>query len=59
MDSNKTVDSEEYFNKSADFQLAKLFNTPGFQNEYLNRLCISILSDFLKENSYLKNKKKY
>ncbi|EGQ8391373.1 TPA: AAA family ATPase [Vibrio cholerae] len=46
MDSNKTVDSEEYFNKSADFQLAKLFNTPGFQNEYLNRLCISILSDF-------------
>lgn len=46
MDINRTVNSEEYYNKSADFQLAKLFNTPGFQNEYLNRVCVSILSDF-------------
>ncbi|WP_158146609.1 AAA family ATPase [Vibrio fluvialis] len=46
LDTKHTVDSEEYYNKSADFQLAKLFNTPGFQNEYLNRICVSILSDF-------------
>ena len=57
MDSNTTVGSEEYFNKSADFQLAKLFNTPGFQNEYLNRLCVSILSDF-SEGKIISEKQK-
>ncbi|KAB1179587.1 AAA family ATPase [Photobacterium damselae] len=46
MDINKTVSSKNYHNKSADYQLATLFNTPGFQNEYLNRVCIAILSDF-------------
>ncbi|MGU5731629.1 AAA family ATPase [Aeromonas jandaei] len=48
MDSNETLRSIDYHNRSADYQLARLFNTPGFQNEYLNRLCVSILSDFSK-----------
>ncbi|MBL0562081.1 AAA family ATPase [Aeromonas hydrophila] len=48
MDSNETLRSIDYHNRSADYQLARLFNTPGFQNEYLNRLCVSMLSDFSK-----------
>ncbi|PSW16881.1 hypothetical protein C9I98_20250 [Photobacterium sanctipauli] len=48
MDKNQTVESKGYFNKSVDFQLARLFSTPGYQNEYLNRLCISVLSTFAK-----------
>ncbi len=50
MDINETVSSKNYYNKSADYQLATLFNTPGFQNEYLNRVCIAILSDFANGN---------
>lgn len=48
MDENKLFESKDYFNRSADFQLARLFNTPGYQNEYLNRLCVSVLSSFAK-----------
>lgn len=48
MDKNKLLNSNDYFNRSVDYQLAKLFNTPGYQNEYLNRLCVSILSDLTK-----------
>ncbi|MGF1806467.1 ATP-binding protein, partial [Aliivibrio sifiae] len=48
MDENTLFESKNYFNRSADFQLARLFNTPGYQNEYLNRLCVSILSTFAK-----------
>ncbi|MGD1452621.1 AAA family ATPase [Vibrio harveyi] len=51
MDINETVSSKNYYNKSADYQLATLFNTPGFQNEYLNRVCIAILSDFANGNA--------
>lgn len=36
--------SWEYANRSADFQLAQVFNTPGFNNEYLIRICLMLLS---------------
>ncbi len=45
MDEDTLSPSSDYANKSVDFQLAKLFKTPGYQNEYLNRLCVSVLGD--------------
>lgn len=48
MDKNILLKSNNHFNRSADYQLARLFDTPGYQNEYLNRLCVSILSDLSK-----------
>lgn len=51
MDEGTLFSSTEYINKSVDFQLAKLFKTPGYQNEYLNRLCVSILGDLAGKGS--------
>jgi predicted ATP-binding protein involved in virulence len=64
-DDNSVLSVNEYKNKSADYQLATLFKSPGFQNEYLNRICVGILSnlssnkkitDSEKENIHLLNK---
>lgn len=40
--------STEYFHKSADFQLANIFNAPGYNNEYLIRISLVILSKLAK-----------
>lgn len=42
--SNTTYSKDEYSKKSADFQLAKIFNTPGYNNEYLIRIGLSLLT---------------
>lgn len=44
LDEDKILDGTEYHKKSADYQLVNVFGYPGHANEYLNRLCISILS---------------
>jgi hypothetical protein len=36
--------SEDYSNRSADFQLAKIFNAPGLNNEYLIRISLNLLT---------------
>lgn len=36
--------SSEFRNRSSDYQLAKLFKTPGFRNEYLTKECVKSLS---------------
>ncbi|SDC87222.1 AAA ATPase domain-containing protein [Pseudomonas guariconensis] len=42
---DKTIyKSHEYANRSADFQLAQVFNTPGFNNEYLIRIALMLLT---------------
>ncbi len=33
-----------FINNSVDFQLANIFKSPGFKNEYLSRIAISIIS---------------
>lgn len=43
--------SIEYFHKSADFQLANIFNTPGYNNEYLIRISLVILSKLTKNEN--------
>ncbi|MFA4100637.1 AAA family ATPase [Serratia sp. IR-2025] len=44
MESEDVVTSSNFMNKSADFQLATLFDAPGIENEYLKRVSINILS---------------
>ena len=36
--------SEDYHNRSSDFQLAKVFESPGNSNEYLIKLAINIFA---------------
>ncbi|OHT23356.1 hypothetical protein A3Q29_21085 [Providencia stuartii] len=43
--------SKEYINQSADYQLATLFNAPGFKNEYLSRVSLSLLSKIMANKS--------
>ncbi len=40
----KIYESSYFYNKSSDFQLAELFDAPGNKNEYITRLCFSLLS---------------
>lgn len=43
--SNNCIYSPSFFrNKSADFQLAELFEAPGFKNEYITRKAFSLLA---------------
>ncbi|WP_157758094.1 AAA family ATPase [Acinetobacter larvae] len=49
LEKNITFSKEEYSKKSADFQLAKIFNSPGYNNEYLIRVALTILSKISKK----------
>lgn len=44
LENGKTYHAKDFINKSADFQLATLMETPGHENEYLKRLAVNILS---------------
>ena len=55
LDDQKIYDSEKYTKRSADYQLATLFNTPGRQNEYLNREAIVLLSKLSKHGKLKKD----
>ena len=48
MDENKLITSNEYKYKSVDYQLAKIFESPGYNNEYLNRICVKLLCSLSK-----------
>lgn len=41
---NKVYNAEHFANKSADYQLAELFDAPGMMNEYISRLAFSLLA---------------
>lgn len=44
LEENKTYEAKEYSTRSADFQLAKIFKSPGYNNEYILKLCFYLLS---------------
>lgn len=44
--------SENFINNSVDFQLANVFNNPGFKNEYLLRIAISTFSKISKHKKF-------
>lgn len=48
MEDGELHDAKEYIKRSADFQLATLFDAPGFKNEYLSRELISFLAEISK-----------
>lgn len=45
MEKNKLHDALTTSKKSADFQLAEIFNSPGYKNEYLLRVLLSFLTN--------------
>ncbi len=45
-------DASEFIHNSADFQLARLFDSPGFKNEYLSRIALNIFSRVSKRKLF-------
>lgn len=43
METGVTTDAKDLHNRSADFQLARIFKAPGYKNEFLSRELISVL----------------
>ncbi|PSU61209.1 AAA family ATPase, partial [Photobacterium phosphoreum] len=48
MDSTTAKKALDYKNMSSDYQLVEVFGIPGNNNEYLNRLVVSLLSKLSK-----------
>lgn len=51
-DRTKLMTSKLYHNRSADFQLAKVFNSPGNNNEYLLSQVIEVLDNLCKSKEF-------
>ncbi|MDT4832858.1 restriction system-associated AAA family ATPase [compost metagenome] len=49
LEDRKFYRSDEYARRSADFQLAEIFNTPGHNNEYLIRIALTLLTKLSNE----------
>ncbi len=50
LENNILHSSIEYSKKSADYQLAKIFDAPGYNNEYIIKICLYLLSK-IKDNT--------
>ena len=51
---SKLYSASKYFHRSSDYQLAKIFNFPGYRNEYLLNEAIELLS-LISENEKIDN----
>ncbi|MBK5072726.1 ATP-binding protein [Budviciaceae bacterium CWB-B4] len=58
MDDGLAKSAISYINKSSDFQLATLFNSPGFSNEYLTRVSLTLFSKIKNTKTIDDNDKK-
>ena len=54
MESGNVANADRFINNSVDFQLANIFNHPGFKNEYLLRIAMSIFSNVSKSKAFSK-----
>lgn len=52
LETKETFKSDLFSKMSADYQLAEVFNSPGFRNEYLTRVCIKYCSILTTQNSF-------
>jgi len=52
LETGKTINAREYIGHSSDFQLANVFNSPGFKNEYLSRIALSIFAKVSKNKMF-------
>lgn len=48
LENNITYSTLDYSKKSADYQLAKIFNSPGYNNEYILKICFHLISNLNK-----------
>lgn len=44
MNDCELLDSKDFYQKSADYQLANVFMAPGTSNEYITRKCLTLIS---------------
>lgn len=44
LERGELLNNKEFSKKSADYQLAKIFNSPGYNNEYIIKNCLFLLS---------------
>ncbi|GKV92861.1 ATP-binding protein [Pectobacterium aroidearum] len=51
MSESEVINAKEYNNRSSDYQLAELFEFPGFQNEYIFRTAINLFAK-IRANKY-------
>lgn len=62
LEKREIFSSSTFSMKSSDFQLAEIFNAPGFKNEYIIRICFDLIAkirtrkkiDFDIEQSFIK-----
>jgi len=52
LETGKTINAREYIRHSSDFQLANVFNSPGFKNEYLSRIALNIFAKVSKNKTF-------
>jgi predicted ATPase len=52
MDSGTAANAADYINNSIDFQLANVFKSPGFKNEYLARIALNIFAKASANRSF-------
>lgn len=52
METGIATNARRYSHKSIDYQLAEVFGAPGFRNEYLSRVALSLFSSVSKRRSF-------
>lgn len=52
METGSTKNATEFINHSADYQLANIFDSPGFKNEYLSRIALNIFTKVSNRKSF-------
>lgn len=52
MESGRIENASKFINNSSDFQLANVFDSPGFKNEYLSRIAINIFTKVSKRKKF-------
>ncbi|MGF6243473.1 putative ATPase [Paraburkholderia sp. GAS38] len=52
METGLATEASKYSHRSIDFQLAELFGTPGYRNEYLGRLALNLFSSVSRQRGF-------
>lgn len=52
MESGETRNAIEFINHSADYQLANVFDSPGYKNEYLSRIALNIFAKVSRNKEF-------
>jgi predicted ATPase len=52
MDDRVVKDAKDLINNSIDFQLANVFKSPGFKNEYLSRIALNVFSNVSRSRKF-------